>query len=63
MSGLTINVTYDPSVDGAPAGYKTGLAYAISEFESNFTNGATINIVAGYGVCIPMACPSRSAGR
>src|SRR5262249_12996408 len=49
VSGLTINVSYDSSVSGAPAGLRSGVAYAINDLETHFTNGATVNITVGFG--------------
>ena len=48
-SGLIINVSYDASVNNAPAAFKTDVAAAISFLESKFTDPITININVGYG--------------
>src|SRR5258708_23477913 len=63
VSGLSINVTYDASVSAAPAGFRSGVDYAVSQFESLFTNGATINIAVGYGEAHGSALPSNALGQ
>ena len=45
---LVINVTYDSSVNGAPAGFKTAVQSAVSFFEQTFTNNVTLNITFGW---------------
>jgi len=45
---LVINVTYDSSVSGAPAGFKTAVQAAVSFFEQTFTNNVTLNITFGW---------------
>lgn len=45
---LVINVTYDSSVNSAPAGFKTAVQAAVSYFEQNFTNNVTLNITFGW---------------
>jgi hypothetical protein len=49
VAGLTINVSYDPSVNAAPSGFKTAVDAAVQYFESTFTTPVTINIAFGYG--------------
>jgi hypothetical protein len=44
-----INITYDSSVDNAPAAFKAAVADVVAFFESVFTNPITINIDVGYG--------------
>jgi autotransporter passenger strand-loop-strand repeat protein len=48
-NGLSINVTYDSSVSGAPVSFTTDIAYVVNTFEHLFLNAATINIAVGYG--------------
>ena len=48
-AGLIINVTYDASVNSAPAAFKTDVAAVVSYLESKFTDPITININVGYG--------------
>lgn len=48
-SPFVINVTYDASVNNAPAAFKADVAAAVSYFESQFTDHVTINIAVGYG--------------
>src|ERR1700691_3104686 len=46
---MQIDITYDSSVNNAPAGIKTGVQAAVQYLESEFTNPVTINIDVGYG--------------
>ena len=48
-SGLVINISYDSSVDAAPANFKNAVAAAVNFFETTFTNHITINIQVGFG--------------
>jgi hypothetical protein len=45
---LVINVTYDSSVNSAPAGFKTAVQAAVAFFEQTFTNNVTLNITFGW---------------
>src|SRR5271166_137241 len=47
--GLVIDISYDSSVDNAPAAFKAAVADAVAFFESWFTNPITIHIDVGYG--------------
>jgi hypothetical protein len=47
--GLTINITYDSSVDIAPAGFKAVVASVVQLFENEFSNPVTLNIDVGWG--------------
>jgi hypothetical protein len=44
-----INVSWDPSVSIAPAGFQDAVNNAVSQLESLFTNNVTININVGWG--------------
>jgi hypothetical protein len=46
---LVINLTFDSSVNAAPAAFKTAVLAAAQFFENTFTNPVTINIAVGYG--------------
>src|SRR5258706_13545617 len=46
---MILNITYDPSVGGAPAGFVTALNAVVSFFQSTFTDSVTVNIDVGYG--------------
>jgi autotransporter passenger strand-loop-strand repeat protein len=48
-SGLSMNVTFDPNVSGAPSGFKEAINSAASYFENTFTNAATLNLDVGWG--------------
>ncbi|WP_407155622.1 NF038122 family metalloprotease [Bradyrhizobium sp. STM 3557] len=45
---LVINVSYDSSINNAPAGYITAIQAAVNYFEQNFTNDVTLNIKFGW---------------
>ena len=62
-SGLIINVSYDASVNSAPAAFKTDIAAAISFLESKFTDPITININIGYGEVNGQAMGSGAIGQ
>jgi Ca2+-binding RTX toxin-like protein len=59
---LTINVNYDASVNGAPAGFKPGIAAAVSYLESHFTDPVNVNINVGWGELGGDALPAHSIG-
>jgi hypothetical protein len=46
---VQINITYDSSVNNAPAAFKTGVQAAVQYLESEFTNSVIVNIDVGYG--------------
>lgn len=48
-SSFLINVTYDSSVNSAPAGFKTAITAAVQYLESQFSDPVTININVGFG--------------
>src|SRR6516162_1042765 len=45
---MQINVTFDPSVNQAPAGFIPAVDYVVNYFDSLFTNNVTINIDVLY---------------
>jgi VCBS repeat protein len=57
---LIINVTYDASVNSAPAAFKTAIATVVQFFDNTFTNPITINIDVGYGEIGPNNTPLGS---
>lgn len=46
---MIINISYDSSVNSAPAAFKTAIAAAVQFLENTYTNPITINIDVGYG--------------
>jgi hypothetical protein len=46
---LQINITYDSSVSGAPAGFETAVQAAVQYLDSAFNSPITINIDIGWG--------------
>ena len=46
---MIVNVTYDTSVNGAPAGFKSAITYVVNFLQSNFTDPVTINVAVGWG--------------
>ena len=46
---MQINITYDPSVNAAPAGFKTAVQAAVQFFDTTFTNNISVNISFGWG--------------
>jgi hypothetical protein len=59
---MIINVTYDPSVGSAPAGFTSTVNAVIQYFETEFTNPITINIGVGYGEVGGQALGSGALG-
>ena len=47
--GFVINVIYDSTVNGAPAGFTTAVTAAVNQLESLFTNHITLTIAVGWG--------------
>jgi len=46
---MQINITYDSSVDNAPAAFKTDVQYAVDFLDAAFSNSVTLNIDVGWG--------------
>ncbi|MFI4976330.1 MAG: hypothetical protein ACHP84_17480 [Caulobacterales bacterium] len=46
---MQINITYDPSVDNAPASFKTAVQAAVQQLETTFNTAITVNIAVGWG--------------
>src|SRR5437899_11816297 len=44
-----IHVSFDTSVNGAPAGFQAAIDYAVSFLNSKFTDPTSVNIDVGYG--------------
>jgi hypothetical protein len=61
-SPFVINVTFDTSVDAAPAGFTTAVMAAVSTMESLFTNPVTLNINVGFGEVGGLALGSETVG-
>ncbi len=59
---FVINVTYDSTVAGAPAGFKTAVAAAVSYLETEFSNPVSLNITFGYGKVNGTALPANAVG-
>jgi Ca2+-binding RTX toxin-like protein len=59
---VIINLTFDPSVANAPAGFTAALAQVVTFFENNFSNPVTVNIQVGYGEVQGQALPSGALG-
>ena len=49
LSAFVINVTYDASVNNAPAAFKTDIAEVVQFYESVISTPITLNIDVGYG--------------
>lgn len=49
ISPFVINVTYDASVSGAPAGFRAVIDSVVQFLESQFSDPVTMNITIGYG--------------
>jgi hypothetical protein len=54
---MIINVTFDSSVNSAPAGFVASFDAVVQYFESQFNNPITINIDVGYGEIGPNNTP------
>ncbi len=48
-SHFLINISWDSSVQSAPAGFKPAILAAASYLESLFTDAVTLNVAVGYG--------------
>lgn len=46
---MQINVTFDASVNSAPAGFKPAINYVVGILDAAFTNNVTLNIKVGWG--------------
>ncbi len=45
---ITFNVTFDPNVNNAPAGFKAAVNYALAFYQHAFTNSVTVNITFAW---------------
>jgi hypothetical protein len=61
-SGLVINITYDSSIAGAPAGFFTAINYVVNLYETIFSTPSTVNIEVGYGQIDGQAMGSGALG-
>lgn len=59
---MIINVTYDSSVSGAPAGFTAAISYVVDFLEATFTNPVAINIAVGWGEIDGQSIPSSYLG-
>jgi nucleoside-diphosphate-sugar epimerase len=46
---MQINVSYDSSVDDAPAAFKIDVQYAVNLLDAAFSNNVTLNIHVAWG--------------
>src|SRR6266567_8906296 len=46
---MNITISYDASVNSAPAAFKTDVAAVVAYFESEFTDNISFNLHVGYG--------------
>ena len=60
---MNIIANFDSSVSGAPAGFKSAVAAAISYLDSVFTNSVTITINFGWGEINGQSIPSNDVAR
>src|SRR5438874_5511277 len=47
--GLVFNITYDSSVNSAPAGFTAAVSYVANYYSSMFSDPITINLDIGWG--------------
>ena len=59
LNGMTIDVTWDPSVASAPADFEATVEAGIDILENTILNKITINIDVGYGEWNGQALPSN----
>jgi hypothetical protein len=57
---LIINISYDSSVNNAPAAFKTAIAAAVQFLQNTYLNPITINIDVGFGEIGPSNTPLGS---
>jgi hypothetical protein len=60
--GLVFDVTYDASVNTAPAGFKTAVAAALEFYTTEFSDPITVNIDVGWGEVHGMPLAARDLG-
>ena len=46
---MNITISYDASVNSAPAAFKTDVAAVVAYFESQYTDNISFNLHVGYG--------------
>ena len=59
---MNIELTYDPSVASAPAGFKTALNYVVNFLDTTFTNPVTLTIDVGWGEVDGQSIDSSTLG-
>ena len=59
---MQINITYDASVSGAPAGFTAAVDAAVQYFEDNLSAAVTINITIGWGDLAGQPLPVGALG-
>jgi len=59
---MHINVSYDSTVDAAPAAFKVDVQYAVTVLDAAFSNDVTLNIHVGWGEVGGMALKSTDLG-
>jgi hypothetical protein len=59
---MQIDVTYDPSVGSAPAGFTAAVNYVVGVLDAAFTNNVTININVGWGEVDGISLPQNVLG-
>jgi hypothetical protein len=59
---MILNINYDSSVVGAPAGFKTALNYVVNYLDGTFTNNFTVNINVGWGEIAGQALDAGALG-
>ena len=60
---MIINVSYDSSVDGAPAAFKAVINSVVAFFDSTFRDPVTVTIDVGYGEINTQAMNAGSLGQ
>ena len=57
---MQINITYDASVSGAPAGFTAAVDAAVAYYEDNLDAPVTINITTGWGTAAADEIPDAN---
>src|SRR5258708_4421253 len=60
--GLLFNITYDASVNSAPAGFTAAIAYAANYYSTVFTDAVTVNLDIGWGEVAGQALGAGALG-
>lgn len=59
---LSINISYDTSVNSAPSGFQSAFQQAASFYETSFSNPITINLSVGWGEVAGQSLGSGTLG-